>query len=105
VHNHSGDMFEEIHVCLSPGTKTGGMSRLLDDNYVPGETQVNENSFEHVAIPRLYEHGSLWYRDYNGAAIRGKNNVVSYPWHKWQSGSESHVDVWMAVEFNPDLDL
>lgn len=100
VHNHSGDIFQEIHICLSPGTKNGGMSRLMDDGYDDGE-----NSFEHVPIPRLYEHGGLWYRDSNGVAIRGKNNVVSYPWHKWQAGSGPNVDVWMALEFNPDLKL
>jgi len=72
------------------------MSRLVDGT---------DDSFEHVPVPRLYEHGGLWYRDSNGAAVRGKDNVVSYPWHKWQAGDGQNVDVWMALEFNPDVKL
>ena len=101
VHNHSGDIFEEIHVCLSPGTGNGGMSRLKD-----GKTKAtNEKDFDHVALPRLYEHGGMWYRDSYGNAVRNKENAVSYPYHKWQAGSGPNLDVWMALEFNPDIAL
>ncbi|RYP05666.1 hypothetical protein DL765_009768 [Monosporascus sp. GIB2] len=101
VHNHSGNMFKEVHVCLSLGTRDGGMSRLEGDERDPNA----KSCFEHVSIPPLYEHGGIWYRDSNGNAIRGKNNVVAYPWHKWQGGSGPDVDVWMAIEFNPDIEL
>ncbi|RYP70278.1 hypothetical protein DL771_005581 [Monosporascus sp. 5C6A] len=99
VHNHIGAMFQEVHICLSPGTQNGGMSRLQGDKYAADE----EQSFEHIPIPRLYEHGGMWHRDTNGNPIRGKNNVITYPWHKWQGGSGPNVDVWMAVEFNPNV--
>ncbi|RYP09116.1 hypothetical protein DL764_001483 [Monosporascus ibericus] len=101
MHNHSGNMFQEVHVCLSLGTRDGGMSRLEGDEYDPNAT----NCFEHISTPPLYEHGGMWYRDSNGNPIRGKNNVVAYPWHKWQGGSGPDVDVWMAIEFNPNIKL
>ena len=68
-------------------------------------TKTNGSAFEHVVIPRLYEHGGMWKRDSYGKAIRGLHNVVAYPWHKWQAGSGRNVDVWMALEFNPDVNL
>ncbi|KAH6844715.1 hypothetical protein B0I37DRAFT_446698 [Chaetomium sp. MPI-CAGE-AT-0009] len=110
LHNHSGDIFQEIHICLSNGTGDGGMSRLVDEHGYPTSdvtvtAKDGEQAFEHVKLPRLYEHGGLWYRDSYGNAVRGKDNVVSYPWHKWQAGSGPNVDVWLALEFNPDLDL
>ncbi|KAH7188136.1 uncharacterized protein B0J16DRAFT_382018 [Fusarium flagelliforme] len=101
VHNHSGDIFEEIHICLSPGTGNGGMSRLKDGKTKP----TSEKDFDHVALPRLYEHGGMWYRDSYGNAVRNKENAVSYPYHKWQAGSGPNLDVWMALEFNPDIAL
>jgi hypothetical protein len=94
-------MFKEIHVCLSLGTREGGMSLLEGVDY----DQNAQNSFKHITLPPLYEHGGLWNRDSNGNPIRGKVNVVSYPWHKWQGGSGPDVDVWMAIEFNPDIEL
>ena len=94
-------MFKEVHVCLSLGTQDGGMSRLESDTYDPD----GDKSFYHVSIPPLYEHGGMWLRDSNGNPIRGKNNVISYPWHKWQAGSGTDVDVWMAIEFNPNIVL
>ena len=108
VHNHSNDIFQEIHVCLSAGTGDGGMSRLKDayedtpPSKVPG---LDDSTFDHVPLPALYEHGGLWYRDSYDEAMRGRNNVVSYPWHKWQAGSGDNVDVWLALEFNPNVDL
>lgn len=92
VHNHSNDMFEEIHICLSPGTRDGGMSRLKDEyedtpaSEIPG---LDDTCFDHVPLPALCEHGGLWYCDSYGEAVRGKNNVVAYPWHKWQAGTLS----------------
>lgn len=111
VHNHSGDIFEELHICLSPGTGDGGLSRLIETPTSPGPCKIadasdsNDQSFQHVSLPRLHEHGGLWYRDSYARPIRNKDNVVSYPWHKWQAGSGPNVDVWMAIEFNPDQDL
>jgi hypothetical protein len=107
VHNHSDNIFEEIHVCLSPGTGNGGMSRLKDEYNNTPEDQLDllpEDAFDHLALKRLEEHGGMWYRDSYGDAICGYDNVVAYPWHKWQAGDDAHVDVWVAFEFNPDLD-
>jgi hypothetical protein len=53
----------------------------------------------------LHEHGGLWNRDSYNEPVRGDKGVVSYPWHKWQAGSGDNVDVWLALEFNPALDL
>lgn len=108
VHNHTDKSFKEIHVALSPGTKTGGMSRLkakYEDLSLDEIKKLSEDAFEHVALPRLYEHGGLWHRDCLDNAVRGKKNVIAYPWHKWQAGQGDNVDVWMAVEFNPELAL
>ena len=84
------------------------MSRLQDKYVgVPPEKvpDLDESNFDHVPLPGLYEHGGLWYRDSYDEPVRGKNSVVNYPWHKWQAGSGKNVDVWLALEFNPDLDL
>ncbi|OCK81474.1 hypothetical protein K432DRAFT_295373 [Lepidopterella palustris CBS 459.81] len=108
VHNHSGDIFQEIHICLSPGTETGGMSRLKDAYVDTPPDQLNglpQKAFDHLPLQLLYEHGGLWYRDSYGNAVRGRDNVVSYPWHKWQAGNGSNIDIWMALEFNPALKL
>ncbi|OIW23856.1 hypothetical protein CONLIGDRAFT_657440 [Coniochaeta ligniaria NRRL 30616] len=108
VHNHSGDIFQEIHVCLSAGTGDGGMSRLKDEYEDTPPSKIpdlDDSTFDHVPLPALYEHGGLWYRDSYNEAVRGKNDVVTYPWHKWQAGGGDNVDVWLALEFNPDLDL
>ncbi|EXF75920.1 hypothetical protein CFIO01_00405 [Colletotrichum fioriniae PJ7] len=100
VHNHGNDIFQEIHICLSPGTETGGMWRLKEGKE---PESAGPDDFDKVPLPRLNEHGGLWYRDSYGDAVRGHNNVVSYPWHKWQGGKGKNVDVWLALEFNPDL--
>ncbi|KAK6216836.1 hypothetical protein QIS74_06950 [Colletotrichum tabaci] len=103
VHNHGNDIFQEIHICLSPGTEDGGMWRLREGK---DPKAARPDDFDKVALPRLNEHGGLWYRDSYGDAVRGHNNVVSYPWHKWQGGSKGkNVDVWLALEFNPGLVL
>ncbi|GKT90380.1 FG-GAP repeat-containing protein [Colletotrichum tofieldiae] len=101
VHNHGNDIFQEIHICLSPGTEDGGMWRLKEGK---DPKSAGPDDFDKVPLPRLNEHGGLWYRDSYGDAVRGHNNVVSYPWHKWQGGEKGkNVDVWLALEFNPDL--
>ncbi|KAF6826525.1 hypothetical protein CMUS01_09390 [Colletotrichum musicola] len=100
VHNHGDDIFQEIHICLSPGTGNGGMWRLKDGKKPEG---AGPDDFDKLPLPRLYEHGGLWDRDSYGHAVRGKNNIISYPWHKWQGGTGKNLDVWLALEFNPDL--
>lgn len=116
VHNHSDNIFEEVHICLSAGTRNGGMSRLKDAYLPPNSNgggpvdadalqNLPAEAFDHLALKRLHEHGGMWVRNYDGSAARGKNNVVVYPWHKWQAGEAKGVDVWLALEFNPDLEL
>ncbi|RPA77143.1 hypothetical protein BJ508DRAFT_213096 [Ascobolus immersus RN42] len=107
VHNHSDRIFQEIHISLSQGTKTGGMSRLHKHYKNTPEAELNHllpKAFDHLVLEHLHEHGGMWNRDGNGKAVRGPNNVVSYPWHKWQAGDGDCVDVWVALEFNPDLE-
>ncbi|KAK5651789.1 hypothetical protein OQA88_11656 [Cercophora sp. LCS_1] len=106
VHNHSGDIFQEVHICLSPGTGGGGMSRIkeeFEDTPADEVKDLPNSAFDTVPLPELYEHGGLWDRDSYDKPVRGDLNVVSYPWHKWQAGSGKNVDVWLALEFNPDL--
>ena len=98
-------MFQEIHICLSPGTGNGGMSRLIESKTEPKVNDCSGQDFEHVVLPRLYEHGGMWYRDSYGTAVRNKENAVAYPYHKWQAGSGPNLDIWLALEFNPDRDL
>ena len=62
-------------------------------------------AFDHLVLNKLNEHGGMWHRDpQTEKAMRRKDNTVSYPWHKWQAGKGKHVDVWVALEFNPDLE-
>lgn len=106
VHNHSDAIFSEIHISLSAGTKSGGMSRLKKDfEKTPPEdlNKLGEEAFDHLELKPLEEHGGMWERDPYGKPVRGKNNVVKYPWHKWQAGKGSDVDLWLALEFNVDL--
>ncbi|KAK0716080.1 hypothetical protein B0H67DRAFT_256768 [Lasiosphaeris hirsuta] len=108
VHNHTDAIFQEIHICLSPGTGNGGMSRIKEEfeDTPPSEIpNLDESAFDHVPLPELYEHGGLWHRDSYDKPVRGKMNLVSYPWHKWQAGSGENVDAWLALEFNPDLQV
>ncbi|KAL0932732.1 uncharacterized protein CTRU02_211695 [Colletotrichum truncatum] len=100
IHNHSDNIFQEIHVCLSPGSGNGGMWRLKEGK---DPKSAEADDFDKLPLPRLYEHGGLWYRDSYGNAIRGENNVIAYPWHKWKAGGGKNIDVWMALEFNPEL--
>jgi hypothetical protein len=105
VHNHSDAIFSEIHISLSAGTRTGGMSRLKKSfEKTPAEelNGLGEEAFDHLELKPLEEHGGMWERDHHGQPLRGKDNVVKYPWHKWQAGKGSDIDLWMALEFNVD---
>lgn len=105
VHNHSSDMFAEIHISLSAGTNTGGMSRLKKEfEKTPPEelNNLGEKAFDHLELKPLEEHGGMWERDPYGNPVRGENNVVKYPWHKWQAGKGPDVDLWLALEFYVD---
>ncbi len=108
MHNHAGDIFQEIHVALSPGTTTGGMARLKA-SHTPqkGEdpNKLPESDFDHLVLGRLDEHGGMWERDSYGKGVRRVDGSVFYPWHKWEAGNGSSIDVWAAIEYNPDLDL
>ncbi|KAF4314154.1 hypothetical protein GTA08_BOTSDO01273 [Botryosphaeria dothidea] len=107
VHNHSHDIFAEMHVSLSAGTGNGGMGRLQDKYAGLSEVEIKQlpnEAFDRLVLKALEEHGGMWERDSYGRPIRRPDKVVAYPWHKWQAGDgEAGVDVWMAVELNPDL--
>ncbi|KAL6714564.1 hypothetical protein ACLMJK_007989 [Lecanora helva] len=108
VHNHADDIFQEIHVALSPGTTTGGMARLKASHTPQKGEELNklpESDFDHLVLSRLDEHGGMWERDSYGKSVRRVDSSVVYPWHKWQAGNGSSIDVWAAIEYNPDLDL
>lgn len=107
MHNHSHDIFAEMHVSLSAGTGNGGMGRLQDKYAGLSEVEIKQlpnEAFDRLVLKALEEHGGMWERDSYGRPIRRPDKVVAYPWHKWQAGDgEAGVDVWMAVELNPDL--
>ncbi|GME33878.1 hypothetical protein GTA08_BOTSDO01273 [Neofusicoccum parvum] len=106
VHNHSHDIFAELHVSLSAGTKTGGMAQLKAEySELPEEEilKLPDDAFDRLELQPLQEHGGMWERDSYGRPIRRPNKVIAYPWHKWQAGDGPDVDVWMAVELNPNL--
>lgn len=84
------------------------MARLKQEYSETSVEKLNDlpdEAFDLLTLPVLHEHGGMWERDSYGKALRGKNNVVRYPYHKWQTGKADGVDVWMALEFNPDLGL
>ncbi|KAL1636192.1 hypothetical protein SLS58_009886 [Diplodia intermedia] len=112
IHNHSHDIFAETHIALSTGTHNGGMARLkLSDDASSYAAlseaeikQLPDDAFERLALAPLEEHGGMWERDSYGRPVRRRDRALAYPWHKWQGGDgEEGVDVWMAVELNPDL--
>ncbi|EKG12892.1 hypothetical protein MPH_09991 [Macrophomina phaseolina MS6] len=107
VHNHSHDIFAEMHVSLSAGTGNGGMGRLQDKYAELAEAEIKQlpdDAFDRLVLQSLEEHGGMWERDSYGRPIRRRDRALAYPWHKWQAGEGSAgVDVWMAVELNPDL--
>ncbi|KAI0152757.1 hypothetical protein GGR57DRAFT_513367 [Xylariaceae sp. FL1272] len=108
AHNHSNDMFQEIHIGLSLGTQSGGMSKIRPqyaDKTAEEAEALPPSAWSHVEIPPQVEHGAIWHQDSYGKAVRGRNRVVSYPWHKWQAGDGENLDIWLALEFNPDVEL
>jgi hypothetical protein len=108
VHNHASDMFQEIHVCLSPGTGDGGMWSLKDSVKITDARDLDKlgpDYFDKLPLGRLDEHGGLWHRDSYGKAYRPSDRRIVYPYHKWQAGKGPNVDVWAAIEFNPDLSM
>ncbi|MCJ1387153.1 hypothetical protein MMC17_010282 [Xylographa soralifera] len=79
VHNHSGDMFCEIHLSLSAGTENGGMSRLKKEFEDTPPEQMNElgqDAFDYLILPPMDEHGGMWDRDTYGKPVRGTNDIV-----------------------------
>jgi len=110
VHNHSDAVFQELHICLSPGTANGGMAKLKD-NCVPKDSDsehlnsLGVEAFDTLTLGQMEEHGGMWERDPYGLAVRDEaSRVVKYPYHKWQAGDSDGVDVWAALEFGFDLD-
>lgn len=107
VHNHTGDVFLEVHISLFPGTGNGGMWRVTDGVYVdPNDPNaVPPESFDKLPLGKLEQHGGFWDRNCVGTPMRRENSKsINYPWHKWQGGDEGDaLDIWTAFEFNPDL--
>lgn len=68
----------------------------------PGNpNDVSPEDFE--KLPLAEEKGGFWDRDCNGNPIYAANGAVSYPGHKWQAGTmDDYLDIWAAVEFNPN---
>lgn len=111
VHNHTDAIFQEIHVCLNPGTGNGGMARLKEECVPdPAEPDVlndlGADAFDLLILKEMEEHGGMWERDPYGLPVRDEvSRVIEYPWHKWQAGSgDDGVDVWTALEFGVELD-
>jgi hypothetical protein len=110
VHNHSQDSFCEVHVALSPGTGNGSMARLKPEyaaKHKPEEyNSLKNDAFDWLPMAELDEHGGFWGCNETGRPVRSTAlpDTVHYPWHKWQAGDKDDgVDVWMAIEFNPDM--
>ena len=77
-----------------------------NDGKAPDEAEkLSDDKWTHVAQPPLFEHGSIWHREPYGNSFRGRHNVVPRPRHVCNRGSGENVDVLMALDFNPDLDL
>ncbi|KOS22240.1 Aldos-2-ulose dehydratase [Escovopsis weberi] len=107
IHNHRYDLFGETHICLSNGTKDGGMWAVKDE---PDGMTIEEakalppTGFEIRALKPLEEQGGMWERDSCDKAVKRPDGTLEYPWHKWQAGgAASNVDVWMALEFDAKL--
>ncbi|RAH65638.1 uncharacterized protein BO66DRAFT_474914 [Aspergillus aculeatinus CBS 121060] len=110
-HNHSNDILRELCICLSYGTEEGGV-------WVPCAPDIKQSAaeldmlqanhperFTRLALKELEEHGRVWEVDADGQASRGWQNVVVHPRHTWRGGKGEHMDVWMTVEFDANLDL
>ncbi|KAL7929516.1 hypothetical protein V8C35DRAFT_331580 [Trichoderma chlorosporum] len=106
IHNHRYELFGETHVCLSNGTNNGGMWRMKEKHInIPRKKgkKLPDDEFEYCFLKPFEEHGGMWLRGANGKAVRRPDRTLCYPWHKWQAGEGSNMDVWMAIEFNPKL--
>ncbi|KAF8453385.1 hypothetical protein BDZ91DRAFT_749478 [Kalaharituber pfeilii] len=111
VHNHSDAIFQEIHICLSPGTGNGGMARLKPE-CVPEPpdpdvlNSLGKEAFDELPLKEMEEHGGMWERDPYGLPVRDEESgVIKYPYHKWQAGCGTQgIDVWAAIEFPVDID-
>jgi len=98
-------VFLEVHVSISAGTGDGGMWRVKPGVSVDPENPnaVSPEDFEKLPLADWEEQGGFWDRDCNGNLIYTANGAVSYPWHKWQAGTMyDYLDIWAAVEFNPN---
>jgi len=112
VHNHSDAIFQELHICLSPGTQDGGMARLKDEYLPPPPPDpdvINEydmSKFDSLPLGEMQEHGGMWERDSYGLPVRDEQSkVIKYPYHKWQAGTRSSsIDIWAAIEYGVDID-
>ncbi|RPA89093.1 hypothetical protein L873DRAFT_1695041, partial [Choiromyces venosus 120613-1] len=106
VHNHQDSVFLEVHVSISAGTGDGGMWRVRPGVVVDPEhpNDVAPEDFERLPLADWEEQGGFWDRDCNSNPIHTATSAVSYPWHKWQAGTmDDYLDIWAAVEFNPNL--
>ncbi|KIJ51186.1 hypothetical protein M422DRAFT_58813 [Sphaerobolus stellatus SS14] len=107
-HNHTGEVFCEIHACLVNGTGQGGMSwaKVPDDQFNP--TNPDPQKYDSVVVNNLHEHGPLWRTSRDGIPEWRTNGTVDYPWHAWIAGPgdpsvNQSFDVWIAFEFPPIL--
>ncbi|KAJ3982175.1 hypothetical protein F5890DRAFT_408747 [Lentinula detonsa] len=106
-HNHTGEVFCEIHACIVNGTGQGGMhwATVPDGDFNPSKPQNGTSSS--VVVPDMYEHGPLWRTRKDGLPSLRDNGTVDYPWHAWIAGGKSSspqaFDVWVAFEFPPLL--
>ena len=79
VHNHSGDMFCEIHLSLSAGTEKGGMSKLkkeFEDTPPAEMNKIKEDTFDHLVL--------------SGRRVRV--SMLMFGWH-WSS-----IQIWSGEQ-------
>lgn len=80
-HNHTGDLFCEIHSCIVNGTGQGGMSwaTVDDDQFDP--SNPDPAKYESIVVGDMHEHGPLWRTTQDGLPSFRRNSSVDYPWH------------------------
>ncbi|KAI5847392.1 hypothetical protein DFP73DRAFT_630662 [Morchella snyderi] len=109
VHNHADETFLEVHLCLVPGTgEATGMWRVPPDYPVdPNDPNaVPADKFIKLPLGELEQQGGFWERDRDGKHIWLDNGAIKYPWHKWQADDTANgLDVWIAFEYNPEVEL
>lgn len=67
---------------------------------------VPEDQYVKLPLDTLEQQGGFWERDTYGKPLWADNGAIKYPWHKWQSGTKGdNLDIWIAFEFNPEVDL